>query len=153
MSVRGSVAFFILVVLLFFFFSSRRRHTRFKCDWSSDVCSSDLKTNPKRQNHDQQHYRCSCGQFDAFVAEKHGRTGDELAHLVLALAAEQAVERILGIATADFAHLRTRTRYKSSQPLPHRPIQAHPRSRRRTCAHAPARKVSAPRLINYRGSS
>src|SRR5260370_29705853 len=25
-----------------FFFSSRRRHTRFKCDWSSDVCSSDL---------------------------------------------------------------------------------------------------------------
>src|SRR5882762_11936399 len=28
--------------LHFFFFSSRRRHTRFKCDWSSDVCSSDL---------------------------------------------------------------------------------------------------------------
>src|SRR5688572_19403815 len=24
-----------------FFFSSRRRHTRFDCDWSSDVCSSD----------------------------------------------------------------------------------------------------------------
>src|SRR5260370_10542933 len=29
-------------ILFFFFFSSRRRHTRFKCDWSSDVCSSDL---------------------------------------------------------------------------------------------------------------
>src|SRR4030043_1513434 len=28
------------------FFSSRRRHTRFKCDWSSDVCSSDLR--PRR---------------------------------------------------------------------------------------------------------
>src|SRR5688572_31843829 len=27
---------------LSFFFSSRRRHTRFDCDWSSDVCSSDL---------------------------------------------------------------------------------------------------------------
>src|SRR2546427_1286424 len=26
----------------YFFFSSRRRHTRFDCDWSSDVCSSDL---------------------------------------------------------------------------------------------------------------
>src|SRR2546430_8626075 len=26
-----------------FFFSSRRRHTRFDCDWSSDVCSSDLR--------------------------------------------------------------------------------------------------------------
>src|SRR2546427_975264 len=29
-------------MLIFFFFSSRRRHTRFDCDWSSDVCSSDL---------------------------------------------------------------------------------------------------------------
>src|SRR2546430_12553287 len=28
--------------IFFFFFSSRRRHTRFDCDWSSDVCSSDL---------------------------------------------------------------------------------------------------------------
>src|SRR2546430_8596252 len=27
--------------LKIFFFSSRRRHTRFDCDWSSDVCSSD----------------------------------------------------------------------------------------------------------------
>src|SRR5207248_6689215 len=27
----------------FFFFSSRRRHTRSYGDWSSDVCSSDLK--------------------------------------------------------------------------------------------------------------
>src|SRR2546430_12906022 len=32
---------------LFFFFSSRRRHTRFDCDWSSDVCSSDLLRVPK----------------------------------------------------------------------------------------------------------
>src|SRR2546427_2803952 len=30
-------------MLYFFFFSSRRRHTRFDCDWSSDVCSSDLE--------------------------------------------------------------------------------------------------------------
>src|SRR5207249_9007473 len=29
--------------LYLFFFSSRRRHTRSKRDWSSDVCSSDLK--------------------------------------------------------------------------------------------------------------
>src|SRR2546430_5985268 len=29
-------------VRILFFFSSRRRHTRFDCDWSSDVCSSDL---------------------------------------------------------------------------------------------------------------
>src|SRR2546427_4369152 len=31
----------------FFFFSSRRRHTRFDCDWSSDVCSSDLARHPQ----------------------------------------------------------------------------------------------------------
>src|SRR5256884_2246374 len=29
--------------LCVFFFSSRRRHTRCSRDWSSDVCSSDLK--------------------------------------------------------------------------------------------------------------
>src|SRR5689334_23653192 len=29
-------------MLFVFFFSSRRRHTRWNCDWSSDVCSSDL---------------------------------------------------------------------------------------------------------------
>src|SRR6266568_4299758 len=37
--------FFCLVIVIssfFFFFSSRRRHTRWNCDWSSDVCSSDL---------------------------------------------------------------------------------------------------------------
>src|SRR2546430_11739467 len=32
----------LMICDVFFFFSSRRRHTRFDCDWSSDVCSSDL---------------------------------------------------------------------------------------------------------------
>src|SRR5438309_6279043 len=32
-----------LLVSVVFFFSSRRRHTRWNCDWSSDVCSSDLE--------------------------------------------------------------------------------------------------------------
>src|SRR5438034_4490531 len=30
--------------MILFFFSSRRRHTRSLCDWSSDVCSSDLSS-------------------------------------------------------------------------------------------------------------
>src|SRR5260221_1216108 len=34
--------FYYFFVLSVFFFSSRRRHTRSLCDWSSDVCSSDL---------------------------------------------------------------------------------------------------------------
>src|SRR5688572_31637546 len=36
-----------MVYFFFFFFSSRRRHTRFDCDWSSDVCSSDLEPSPQ----------------------------------------------------------------------------------------------------------
>src|SRR5437588_11563461 len=34
----------ICFFFFFFFFSSRRRHTRSLCDWSSDVCSSDLSS-------------------------------------------------------------------------------------------------------------
>src|SRR5690242_14761926 len=34
---------YIIFYLFYFFFSSRRRHTRLTCDWSSDVCSSDLQ--------------------------------------------------------------------------------------------------------------
>src|SRR2546422_8434151 len=39
-----------MLVCFFFFFSSRRRHTRCSRDWSSDVCSSDLKLWPVPQN-------------------------------------------------------------------------------------------------------
>src|SRR5437763_5492259 len=34
---------------LFFFFSSRRRHTRYIGDWSSDVCSSELRAHARLQ--------------------------------------------------------------------------------------------------------
>src|SRR5207248_4376368 len=37
------VIIIISVFFFFFFFSSRRRHTRSYGDWSSDVCSSDLR--------------------------------------------------------------------------------------------------------------
>src|SRR5690625_5316276 len=37
----------IFQIYFFFFFSSRRRHTRWPRDWSSDVCSSDLKEKMK----------------------------------------------------------------------------------------------------------
>src|SRR5206468_8122998 len=36
----------VLCFFFFFFFSSRRRHTRSDRDWSSDVCSSDLRNPP-----------------------------------------------------------------------------------------------------------
>src|SRR5438445_7230183 len=41
----------LVLYLFFFFFSSRRRHTRYWRDWSSDVCSSDLRTRPDRDPH------------------------------------------------------------------------------------------------------
>src|SRR2546430_6223761 len=40
---QGCEAGAVVVSWWVFFFSSRRRHTRFDCDWSSDVCSSDLE--------------------------------------------------------------------------------------------------------------
>src|SRR2546430_5795551 len=47
-SLLGRLGVLVSVQVLYsavwsFFFSSRRRHTRFDCDWSSDVCSSDLR--------------------------------------------------------------------------------------------------------------
>src|SRR6267143_3828777 len=41
-SVRSDMSHLLRSRLRLFFFSSRRRHTRWNCDWSSDVCSSDL---------------------------------------------------------------------------------------------------------------
>src|SRR5713101_8653386 len=39
--------------MFFFFFSSRRRHTRLTCDWSSDVCSSDLSAEALTRSREQ----------------------------------------------------------------------------------------------------
>src|SRR6202046_138523 len=45
-------------------------------------------------------------KLDALVANEYGRPGNELAHLVLALAAERAIERVLRIAAANLAQFR-----------------------------------------------
>src|SRR5476649_2137376 len=38
------------------FFSSIRRHTRSLCDWSSDVCSSDLRRVQRHADHRMRHH-------------------------------------------------------------------------------------------------
>src|SRR5438093_8591665 len=43
----ASNSFHVVSTQSFFFFSSRRRHTRLVSDWSSDVCSSDLRHAPR----------------------------------------------------------------------------------------------------------
>ena len=59
-------------------------------------------------------------QLDALGANEDRRPSDELAHLVLALAAERAVERILRFAATDLAHFRAPAICESSQSLPRR---------------------------------
>src|SRR5689334_24637501 len=52
---------FLLRDVFFFFFSSRRRHTRWNCDWSSDVCSSDLDAaqRPAVDSDERRQVRCA----------------------------------------------------------------------------------------------
>src|SRR6266480_7959802 len=47
----------MMLMLFIFFFSSRRRHTRLTCDWSSDVCSSDLLGGKKRRLKERRRFR------------------------------------------------------------------------------------------------
>src|SRR5712691_12134780 len=57
-------------LLFSFFFSSRRRHTRFDCDWSSDVCSSDLMLGEAaRTMEDAERYRAAYGRAIAAIGK------------------------------------------------------------------------------------
>src|SRR2546430_5899886 len=47
-----------------FFFSSRRRHTRFDCDWSSDVCSSDLSRSGRSRDATPSAIPATCAEGD-----------------------------------------------------------------------------------------
>src|SRR6266568_7980140 len=73
-----------------FFFSSRRRHTRWNCDWSSDVCSSDLVDGIKRvlRALDIALYCIGIGSFGF-------RFGDGLRNLMLFEIAVQVRQRAL----------------------------------------------------------
>src|SRR5690242_12246323 len=86
------LCFFLIFLLFFFFFPSRRRHTRLTCDWSSDVCSSDLGLIPARL----------LGGIVSAV--QHGTTAariDQLAGLIaLALIAQSALIRYGALAGA-----------------------------------------------------
>src|SRR5207237_5401518 len=75
LSVRAVVVILILFEswcfsCFFFFFSSRRRHTRFKCDWSSDVCSSDLGRLARRLV-DERHSQLELSLLAALEDAKH----------------------------------------------------------------------------------
>src|SRR3989475_3655726 len=64
-----SLCYFSHFILFFFFFSSRRRHTRFDCDWSSDVCSSDLMIRHTRFDCDWSSDVCSSDRSEEHTSE------------------------------------------------------------------------------------
>src|SRR5689334_23739951 len=80
--------YFCLSVYFFFFcffFSSRRRHTRWNCDWSSDVCSSDLLV---------------------LLNTPHNPTGKVFSRAELELIASHCIERdVLAVTDEVYEHL------------------------------------------------
>src|SRR6476661_10293857 len=63
--------------MIFFFFSSRRRHTRFKCDWSSDVCSSDLASRLVARTRANGHRARTASTRSAVARSEERRVGKE----------------------------------------------------------------------------
>src|SRR6478736_5570288 len=60
-----------------FFFSRRRRHTRFDCDWSSDVCSSDLAKAIELEPHRLRAFAAGTAEADVAVRSEERRVGKE----------------------------------------------------------------------------
>src|SRR2546430_12730568 len=102
--------------LYFFFFSSRRRHTRFDCDWSSDVCSSDLYENP--QYYDTLHraqqeapYRPIHIAKSLVSVFQHGLSLVAMAGLLLSLHWSLALIVLVAVAPEVMVHLKYANAY------------------------------------------
>src|SRR5688500_20314529 len=82
--------------MYFFYFSyeSRSRHTSLQCDWSSDVCSSDLHTNTMKEVYIVSAVRTPLGSFGGSLA---GVPAPKLG----AAAIKAAIERIKQIGRAS----------------------------------------------------
>src|SRR6266478_9762705 len=83
--------------MFFFFFSSRRRHTRFDCDWSSDVCSSDLSADeapnvsvkcPELLLHFEESARVTDGGVDFQAVADDSGVAKQFANLLLVVACD-----------------------------------------------------------------
>src|SRR5207253_10162068 len=77
----GPLSYCRSIFFFFFFFSSRRRHTRWPRDWSSDVCSSDLRRarrarhvaarGPLRPSRHERHRRSAGAAVPQAVIDSH----------------------------------------------------------------------------------
>src|SRR5205814_4998547 len=79
--------------VVFFFFSSRRRHTRCLSDWSSDVCSSDLVSDPKKLS---SLLDLSISQSGVFRSEDYRKLPDRLVHATQTLMRAETQKLSLG---------------------------------------------------------
>src|SRR5438034_5840664 len=75
-----------IVLCFFFFFSSRRRHTRSLCDWSSDVCSSDLAVTRASRG----------GESQTLFSQTYGPAGHAQADQFTASEVHRSEERRVG---------------------------------------------------------
>src|SRR5256886_9868156 len=100
---RGVCLTYVLLVergvSRFFFFSSRRRHTRFDCDWSSDVCSSDLEyphllSVPIRESAEHNQGRLAAGYF--LLLEHVANQSPSFVQTAVARAISRSEERRVG---------------------------------------------------------
>src|SRR5690606_40962432 len=73
-----------------FFFSSRRRHTRFSRDWSSDVCSSDLRLASQLTG-----WTLNVMTEDDIRAKQEAETGDVLRNFLEELDVDEELAQIL----------------------------------------------------------
>src|SRR5205085_8865744 len=85
-------------IFFFFFFSSRRRHTRFDCDWSSDVCSSDLLFRIQER-----------ARADSWIRKRWGVIIDSSAILAVFFREKEAEALLSAIVEADFAGIGSRS--------------------------------------------
>src|SRR3989475_82693 len=114
-----------------FFFSSRRRHTRFDCDWSSDVCSSDLSCGEDR---------ASCfGLLRALRDEV--REAAALHHLAALVDDLALLDDDAGVAHRPLRHdpRPAHDRVADANGAQHLPVEAHEREHdQRRLRHPPA---------------
>src|SRR5690348_17459581 len=81
------------MMFFFFFFSSRRRHTRWTGDWSSDVCSSDLKTEQMQARASAIEELTAAGSLEDFTSSD-SQLDRELAALSSSTQVDQDLERL-----------------------------------------------------------